>query len=58
MGKVFEMIKDIQLKENLSLSQVFEKYPHLEELQKKELFDELQSKKNENKETGKQVLLG
>tara|TARA_Y100000310_G_C20683509_1_gene817536 strand:- start:2614 stop:2778 length:165 start_codon:yes stop_codon:yes gene_type:complete len=35
---VDELIREIQIKENLTLPEVFAKYPHLAELQKEELF--------------------
>ena len=37
--KIKEIIEEIQIKENLTLSEVFRKYPHLEKLQKEELFE-------------------
>ena len=44
---VEEMIKEIQLKENLTLPEVFERYPHLAELQKEELFTLKESKQKQ-----------
>lgn len=40
MGKVTNQITKIQIKENLTLPQVFEKYPHLSELQLEEILEE------------------
>jgi hypothetical protein len=40
MGKVKKEIEKIQIDENLSLSEVFKKYPHLETLQFLELKEE------------------
>ena len=40
MGKVANEIKKIQVKENLTLPEVFQKYPHLASLQFKELQEE------------------
>ena len=40
MGKVTDKIRLIMLQENLSLQEVFEKYPHLADLQKEEMFEE------------------
>ena len=42
MGKVANEIKKIQIEQNLTLPQVFEKYPHLASLQHKELHEEAQ----------------
>jgi len=40
MGKIKKEIEKIQIDENLSLSEVFKKYPHLETLQFLELKEE------------------
>ena len=40
MGKIAEEIEKIQIREKLTLPQVFEKYPHLATLQFKELQEE------------------
>ena len=40
MGKVNDEIKRIQMKESLTLPQLFEKYPHLARLQYEELKEE------------------
>lgn len=40
MGKVKKEIEKIQIDENMSLSEVFKKYPHLETLQFLELKEE------------------
>lgn len=39
MKKISKIIEEIQIKENLTLTEVFRKYPHLEKLQKEELFE-------------------
>lgn len=56
MGKVTDKIRDIMLKENLSIQEVFEKYPHLADLQKEEMFEEYEKVK-EGK-VNKQILKG
>ena len=40
MGKIADEIKKIQIKENLTLPEVFERYPHMATLQYKELQEE------------------
>jgi uncharacterized protein (DUF433 family) len=45
MGKVTDKIRLIMLQENLSLQEVFEKYPHLADLQKEEMFEEYEQLK-------------
>ncbi len=55
MGKVANEIKKIQVEQNLTLPQVFEKYPHLASLQHQELQEE--AKLNEKKEKQLQLLL-
>ena len=50
MGKVTDLIEKIKLEEGLTTQQVFEKYPHLIELQKEELWKEYEDKTlNESK---------
>ncbi len=49
MGKVNDEIKKIQIEENLTLVQVFEKYPHLAHLQYQELVEEERSVKGKEK---------
>lgn len=56
MSKVTEMIEKIKLEEKLTTQQVFEKYPHLAELQKEELWREYESK-NLNESKKKDLLL-
>ena len=46
MGKVNEEIKKLQVEENLTLPQLFEKYPHLARLQYEELREETSLKEN------------
>ena len=53
MGKVAKEIKKIQMKENLTLPQVFEKYPHLASLQ----YQELNEESTLNEESNKQIKL-
>ena len=55
MGKIANEIKKIQVEENLTLPQVFEKYPHLSRLQYEELREEGQL--NEDSSKAKQLLL-
>lgn len=56
MGKVTDKIRLIMLQENLSLQEVFDKYPHLADLQKEEMFEEYeQLKETKNK---KELLQG
>lgn len=45
MGKISELIEKIKLEENLTLTQVFEKYPHLADMQKEEMWEEYKEKK-------------
>jgi uncharacterized protein (DUF433 family) len=45
MGKVTDKIRLIMLQENLSLQEVFERYPHLADLQKEEMFEEYEQLK-------------
>ena len=45
MGKVTDKIRLIMLQENLSLQEVFEKYPYLADLQKEEMFEEYEQLK-------------
>ena len=40
MGKIADVIRKIQVEETLTLPEVFEKYPHLANLQYKELQEE------------------
>jgi hypothetical protein len=40
VGKISEEIKKLQAKENLTLPQLFEKYPHLASLQYQEMKEE------------------
>jgi|TARA_Y100000004_G_C8858938_1_gene388116 hypothetical protein len=40
MGKVADQIKKLQIKEELTLPELFKKYPHLAELQHLELMEE------------------
>ena len=40
MGKIASEIKRIQMEENLTLPQLFEKYPHLARLQFEEMKEE------------------
>ena len=56
MGKVTDKVREIMLKENLSIQEVFEKYPHLADLQKEEMFEEYEKLKETK--TSKQVLKG
>lgn len=55
MGKISKQIKEIQLNEGLTLSEVFKKYPYLEKLQFEEITEE-ESLINESK--NKKLLLG
>ena len=57
MGIIAAKIKEIQKQENLTLKQVFEKYPHLAELQHEEqLREDAKSIKEGKKKT--ELLLG
>lgn len=40
MGKVTDKIRQIMIEEGITLHQVYEKYPHLADLQKEEMLDE------------------
>ena len=54
MGKVNEEIERLQREENLTLPQLFEKYPHLARLQ----FDEMKEEKlSEDKKSQLKLLL-
>jgi len=46
MGKITEAITEIQRKENLTLPELFEKYPHLVKLQYEEQLEEQNICKN------------
>ena len=57
MGKISEEIKKLQAKENLTLPQLFEKYPHLARLQ----YEEMQEEVNLNEKSSsknKKLILG
>lgn len=56
MTKVTEMIERIKREENISTQEVFQKYPHLAELQKEELWREYETK-NLNESKKKDLLL-
>ena len=56
MGKVTEMSEKIKTEEGLTTQQVFQKYPHLAELQKEELWKDYESK-NLNESKKKDLLL-
>lgn len=43
MGKVTQKIQQIMQDEKLSLTEVYEKYPHLVDLQKEEMFEEYET---------------
>mgnify|MGYP003660126398 FL=1 len=45
-GKIAKEIKNIQVKENLTLPELFEKYPHLAKLQLEELLEEKEEKQD------------
>lgn len=49
MGKVAQEIKRIQIEENLTLPELFEKYPHLAKLQLEELLEEKETNLKEEK---------
>ena len=53
MGKISDEIRKIQVKENLTLPQLFEKYPHLARLQ----YEELGEEQDLNEEKGRQIKL-
>jgi hypothetical protein len=42
MGKIAQEIRNLQIKERLTLPEIFAKYPHLASLQHKELLEELE----------------
>tara|TARA_R110000824_G_scaffold305857_1_gene493614 strand:- start:241 stop:408 length:168 start_codon:yes stop_codon:yes gene_type:complete len=48
VGKINEEIKKLQIKENLTLPQLFEKYPHLARLQYEEIKEETNLKESKN----------
>ena len=49
LGKVAKGIKRIQIEENLTLPELFEKYPHLAKLQLEELLEEKETNLKEEK---------
>ena len=53
MGKVNDEIKKLQMTENLTLPQLFEKYPHLARLQ----FEEMKEEGNLSEDKKKQLQL-
>lgn len=57
MGKVKKEIEKIQIDENMSLSEVFKKYPHLETLQFLELKEENEAPKIDKLNKRKKLLL-
>jgi len=57
MGKVTDKIRKIMVEENLSLQDVFVKYPHLADLQKDEMFEEYEQLK-ESAPSKKELLKG
>lgn len=57
MGKVTDKIRLIMVEENLSISQVFEKYPHLADLQKDEMFEEYEREKHLKETVTKREIL-
>ena len=57
MGKIKKEIEKIQIDENLSLSEVFKKYPHLETLQFLELKEENEAPKIDKLNKRKKLLL-
>jgi hypothetical protein len=57
VGKVTDKIRKIMVEENLSLQDVFVKYPHLAELQKDEMFEEYEQLK-ESAPAKKELLKG
>jgi hypothetical protein len=57
MGKIAEEITKIQITEKITLPEVFKKYPHLAELQRAELLEELELEENK-KEKQLKLLLG
>jgi hypothetical protein len=57
MGKVTDKIRLIMVEENLSAMEVFEKYPHLSELQKEEMFEEYEKEKQLRETINKREIL-
>lgn len=57
MGKVTDKIRLIMVEENLTVMQVFDKYPHLADLQKEELFEEYENLKQLKETTNKREVL-
>jgi hypothetical protein len=57
MGKVTDKIRLIMVEENLRAMEVFEKYPHLAELQKEEMFDEYDKEKQLKETINKREIL-
>jgi len=53
VGKISEEIKRLQVEENLTLPQLFEKYPHLARLQ----FEEVREESSLSEEKKKQLTL-
>ena len=50
MGKINEEIKRLQIEENLTLPQLFDKYPHLARLQFEEIREESSLSEKKNKQ--------
>ena len=48
MGKINDEIKKLQVEENLTLPQLFDKYPHLARLQYEEIKEEVNLKESKN----------
>ena len=46
LGKIAKEIKNIQVKEKLTLPELFDKYPHLANLQLEELLEEKEKKQD------------
>jgi len=61
VGKIAEQIQKIQIEENITLLELFKKYPHLSELQHIELMEERDQKEsftsNKNKKKQMKLLL-
>lgn len=57
MGKVTDKIRLIMVEENLTAMEVFEKYPHLSELQKEEMFEEYEKEKQLKETVNKREIL-
>jgi hypothetical protein len=53
MGRITQKIREIQLQEDLTLVEVFRKYPHLAQMQ----YEELQEEKNRVTESKERKLL-